>query len=998
MSVLQANFKVLANQIFHFEPSTEKIGPLAYIKSECFHKHRISLPEFKNSSYPRYAEVTLKDYLRNEKQLGPYERQLLNGILLDPAKLILIAGAIGSGKTSTIKYIIHHYSIFRKRVGVLDFNNLQLEPKNLLDKLSYEVRILNPSYIYLNNNILATDLGALERQGIDRKEMRIKLQENFSDSIYESIVEMFQQTIDYKNTLKNKSRATLLFKFAKTPNELVFDIIDLMLQLVSGSIPLGNCIKTIPFRSILSKVNDEILLNGGLRKENFNSDLARIKNVINSKLSPRDKIKFWFSLIDIIGQLLDNKKNYLFCIVDNIDPLSAYLQHELHDILLNIVERATFKIVVPARFSTFKILNKARGYNWYPHHGPSPIEVITIRLAYFISTPEDFSAYKTIEQKNIKSISLIRAFDILLRMHRGSGAFRSLSRMMEAIAGDSIRKAYDAIRELFLDETLKYSYSEIEYLTDEVNKILSKYLYRSLIEKIGYVIEKEMVEISREAYIPGVESRIIDEKAKENSCRLMMVITSIIDNTFSSVKNITIKISTEAFKKILNIEESGYQAKTRIRAGCYTASKIAKSRGLSTEILKKFTEIMRSTIEIEMKSVLKMQYSNYFGINEIEEFSGFISASLIIEEENIDKIFEDHDFDPDNIAFKWFDEWDESKICRKILSVNSPLNAVRALIKTSAHDIFHNSLDGELCLSKLRILYTLVYDRDHSKTVRFFLDDLEKYFIPEDKILHAINDLINSETRIIWINKQFAYKDIQELYEDGNLNVTLTRRGWGYYSQVLKELTYLQVVFIERKRTSSQHFSFSERVNLCLLGISDLYELEIEKIENRIKFLNKKGYQKERIKSESLPIGLISLDIATRLGINVGKTLFRHFQNVINNPRHSDAASQIEELEGTRKALYKWLIFIETAKGKLSSLYSDQSGLNLDEANYASFLWKARYFDLVEERNVDWNIEYIQRDKVISEIKNILNDQKFWHPDLSKDEFSPEGSAVDPVI
>src|SRR5688500_6633110 len=102
-------FRELGQEIFSTAPVVREGLPTDdYVRSTGYHVVRFHMPTFESSRAARYDDRDLREDIENQELLGPYERQILGHLLAAKQKLVILVGAAGSGKTTTLRYVLHH--------------------------------------------------------------------------------------------------------------------------------------------------------------------------------------------------------------------------------------------------------------------------------------------------------------------------------------------------------------------------------------------------------------------------------------------------------------------------------------------------------------------------------------------------------------------------------------------------------------------------------------------------------------------------------------------------------------------------------------------------------------------------------------------------------------------------------------------------------------------------------------------------------------------------
>ena len=945
-----AEFDTLADEIFSELPAEVSHCTRPYLQSFGFHQFRTIMPELRDRLSTRVSEYDLSEWLNNSEQLGPYERQVLGDILFAPHRLVVIVGAPGSGKSSTLRYALQFFDANAKGDGTRPSS----APAAPRFDLYGAMRGTRPRHIYLDLNSRVTRIEQMATEGRPSAQLRKVFLQELPQTISQSILQL----------LGSVSRA------CGEPVASIF------IELVKTSFAWALGDEPAPIGFGMKAEMLEVLTALGTIPSSTNPVDSRMRLLTQiTELDIDKQIAFWFGLLEAISHLTcahgTGPVARFFVVIDNVDPFPEYLQRVLVGMLMDHAQKVSFKVVVPVRFATFRTVTYARHFNWYPHSGPAPFDVVTLRLLTFLGGPSQFPAYQALPAE-VRRRATCRAFELLLRLHRGHGAFRSLGRLMVHAAGESARRALEGTRFLFVSGSLDHHYDGVTAPDSELHALRTRYQFRLALLSLGATVREELDALSAEE-----GNTLATVAAAEDTA------TSLAVRIASSARSIFARITEfpapPEVQEICKLEEVGRSAASDIRSGVDGVEQAMEG----PELLEAFVKKLRNDVFATLTGAMK-------ACSDLPQVCGDAIVALVcgaLDRENLTPRVED--VDSDNEETGLFDEWDKSLYCRRLLSKNAPHATARVFVRSQFMvDLFHDAQkDNRLASGKARIIHWLANSDMGQKNVGDLIRQLLNYGFAKQSILGFFNDLLAPRLALLWVDHGFYYATFQELERLSETPATLTRAGWGYYFGVLDELDYVTETLHSARRPA--HPKFTERLDLTLSELRDLHNIDVRLFQTRIAKLPEDISETERI--DLITENALALCTAARVARDMLSRTTGHFHRVAaaQHPRGDALAhlSQMEELNQTRGLVVNWHNFLEAGSRQLGDVAVQNIQAPQDQGGIA--LLRARAIPAWRHKDHFMRGRLNHVGQAQKKLAEVLRGPALWRPEMIQDEFSP---------
>jgi hypothetical protein len=693
-----------------------------------------------------------------------------------------------------------------------------------------------------------------------------------------------------------------------------------------------------------------------------------------AKLEGRTQLEFWFAILEALTILIRRPSARGLVLLDNVDPLSEHLQAFLKGTLLDLAQNVSFKVVLPVRVSTFWQDSNAyaRSVTWYPHSGPGPVDVITTRIASFITAPDDYPAYLALSPLDQKR-AVFRAFELLLRLHRGRGQYRSLGRVVTAIAGDSIRRAMSMMEYLMLTSELKASYESAADVAHRLSDVRKRYELRLLLERIGTATLEELTALAQE--LPPNFNKELSTWSGKVAARLGATVLAVLENAEHGGARLT-DIETQDLIRICATELAGKVCRSSIQVGWRLVIRSAAEQGSAPEPLDQLREGVLVLLEQWLAKPLDDALGGP-GVGGVEIFNLIVAGMRAATQGSGLLSLEGLTDDEDDVLKANFDSWDESQLCRRVLLENGPHVAVRALVRSRfVPDVFHDSSqENNVSSGKARLLFVVASQPHGRIELARVLELFGSYNFSKPSVLSFVNDLLSESVRAIWINKAFAYADYQELERDRGRCVQLTRGGWGLYSTVFGELNFLTSVFPPAGQ------------GVKLVGRLEWALNELQAIQNKDLTLLQNWLKSGRTEGVTNPNPTVLNSTALHAAARVARELIwhcrGHFHRVIK--KRETAGDSMAELEATREALRRWHRFLRDEAEQLAEIAPPPATPGRAKSSIPA-LWANRAIDPSHHwASPPHGLDHVRL--AAGELREALRSDVFWHPSLAVDEF-----------
>jgi hypothetical protein len=854
----------LADQLFAEKPARRQDQAFdrqtlvhRYLESRVFSGSRGIHPE--SQAPPQQLwETALSDKLMNTERLGPYERQLLASLLRAPHSLVVVTGSTGSGKSSSLRSILSFYdenatlTAARARLG------------------------LNPKHVYVDFNKLEKEFEKVDRlqPGSGLALLYDKLPIRIAQGLLRCVIDVAAQRkcppMQVVLELARDAYRWVSMDDA-VPNECAFEWPDLL--------TLGPPELT------------------GNPRADFEKLQRRLQDQANDHKQSNIPLLFWCAVLDALAiKALPTGKTTLL-LLDNIDPLPDDVQRSLRDEFIGLCLDKQFKVVLPLRHSRFRNYRSGPGeptarskqavaYNWYPHSGANPVEIVCSRLLGFIAQPENYPAFGDLDH-TWQQKALHRALELLLRLTRGGPHYRSLGQLAVAGAGDSVRRALQTIRFMFESNEYSFDYIPVEAV-GAISQLAVELQAMSCSSSVGLAIREEVVGIAMEC---GKE-RITQQTVETWGARIAKVAHSIIVGAFDTPHmRFEARVDTLwAHAELHSIFEEDVE----------TACALLHERVLCSD--QSPDEVSRTRPWLAAAFEYAMMSST--GTPPVSPgFTTFVSA-LSKAISGVDSSTSNHSGDErSDFGFSW----DRLRICANVLSTNRSHILARSLVRAGyLHNLFVEGDSRSLSLLPLTLLYYLAFQEDGEAALAVILE-LIRQESDEKEALAILNRLCNEKGRVLWINQDFAHDSYEELESLGRAGckVRLTHGGWAYYLGVLDEIDYLMETLSNTNGHRGGDF-LSTRLE------STLRNLEI--------LLNARSVRRDASDPLWLSIqkGVIA-DIIVRCTPGLIRAARGHFSKMQDPRTGMSREVRFAELQHTRQVVLAWKGALSASKDRACS-------------------------------------------------------------------------------
>lgn len=335
---------------------------------------------------------------KRSNHLGYYEKLLLEKFLSPPLPVICIVGDMGSGKTTTIDYLLHYYLSKRAFIPIEHPKETDQTKKELINK------ILLGHVDFLSSNIDDSKIKAIN---IIIAEMRARIS---------AIMNNDEEFVLFWDTLKKQFNYEDM-SVAKVVRKLVAQL---------ANRPAG--------------IEERIKVYKELA-EDYDWHLNYL-------------ILLWRYILDSNSSI--NKKIQLECkcninsgliILDNMDSLPPKIQGQIYNNVLRNAHQRGPAFVLVVRPETFARLGRADlVFDIVSHEGPSPIDVIKYRLGKYVEKPQ-FYLSKTRLSDTDKVIIDTFLKRLVGNLHK---EYQPLEKFLEKASGNSIRLGLILAQGIFL--------------------------------------------------------------------------------------------------------------------------------------------------------------------------------------------------------------------------------------------------------------------------------------------------------------------------------------------------------------------------------------------------------------------------------------------------------------------------------------------------------------------------------------------------------------------
>jgi hypothetical protein len=409
-------------------------------------------------------------------------------------------------------------------------------------------------------------------------------------------------------------------------------------------------------------------------------------------------------------------------------------------------------------------------YNWYPHSGANPVEIVCSRLLGFIAHPDNYPAFGDLD-RDWQQRALHRALELFLRLTRGGPHYRSLGQLAVAGAGDSVRRALQTIRFMFESNEFSFDYVPVEAV-GAISQLAVELQAMSCSSSVGLAIREEVVGIAMEC---GKE-KITQQAVEMWGTRIARIAHAVIAGAFDTPQT--------RFESRVDELWGHVELHSICEEDVETACALLDERVRCSEQLPDDVHLTRTRIADAFTRALMLLSkvpTDCLG------FRGFVSA---ISKAIAGDSGQSQQSADERSEFGF--SWDRLRICANALSTNRSHIMARSLVRAGyLHNLFVDS-DNRLSPLSLTLLYYLAFQEDGEAPLSIVLE-LIRQESDEKEALGLLNRLCNEKGRVVWVNQDFAHETYEELENLGRsgCKVRLTHGGWAYYLGVLDEIDYL---------------------------------------------------------------------------------------------------------------------------------------------------------------------------------------------------------------
>lgn len=916
----------LADQLFAEKPARDQEDPFdpqtgahRYVQSRVFSGSRGL-----NSHEPpdRLADDALELDVLHADRLGPYERQLLASLLRAPQSMILVTGSTGAGKSSTLRHI-------------LDFYDKNARPK------SGALLGWNPRHAYVDFNKLEREFNNAEgaHSGSGLKLLYDKIPWRIANALLKSVGGLATQRkcVPRQIVLELAREAhSWVCNESDVPNGAEFDWPDL---LVVGAPELN-----------------------GDTDRNWDALQQRLAKVAREHERCNIPLLFWCAVFDALAikSLPTGKKALL--VLDNIDPLPDFAQRALRDEFIGLCIDKNFRVVLALRHSRFRLhetkLKDALKGNWYPHCGPSPVEIVCHRLLGFIAKPNCYPAFRDLNRE-WQLRTLQRAIDLLLRLTRGSPHFRNVGQLAIAGAGDSVRRALDTICSMFECREISFDYMNVETI-EAISQLSVELQAISCSGTLGLALREEIIGVAMECASENIGEDVINRWAKSLANTAHAVLRGGFDKPDVWLKPQIDRLWEQPEVQSMFVED------------IETAAGLLHQRLVCLGTREYDAKVLRAQLARKLKVALEELCS------EPHKHAGFralvdrIAQSLASDHGASEHAKED------GVDFMF--SWDRLRICANALSANRSHVIARSLIRSERlHNLFIDS-HRNVSLLPLTLLYYLAFQDDGETSLKPVLA-LASTDADKTEVLKLVNRLCNHEKgRVLWINQDFShdsYEELEKLADEG-ATVRLTHGGWAYYLAVLDEIDYLMETVPQAGGMREE--LLSARLNSALRQLESMLNLRVRTVEHDALW-------------DAIQKGVVA-DVIVRCTPGLIRALRGHFSKM-QDLQSMRPELRYAESRDTRAVCIHWLKLLERAKERTSTAPFSTPHLSPAKNTHLVPLGRLGRFRGLGPVN---GACQKRCQNAINAIESLLRGNDLWAPYLEPDAFRAQQTIDEPDL
>lgn len=822
-----ADFDILADEIFPPKPfNPEDQASPTYVLSHTFAQPHLS-PDTRSvfSDKNDFAEDDLSKWLTDQSRLGPGERHLFGTIFNCPSNYILLVGYAGCGKTSTIRYVLDHYEK-RRRVKE-EADDWPIDGVRAFAGIG---KVVKP-YVYIDFDRWIPLAEGLASTNNPKEIVNAEFEKFFLGNLRRQVLRMVEAAA---------------VAIGKDPLQCFVEMIKLLCELSSQTVRPS----FVPFFPDVNSAERISVLLGSTRDgwTEWKKAKAAILELVESIDLKFEQIEFWGACLNVVHSEVRRFGGTLILVLDNIDPLDGFLHVHLSRMIHSALNLYSFKIVVPARTATRRMMKFTNhGYHHYPHLGPSPISVVTFRLIEFLSRPEKCGTYAGVKNERWRYRAKCRAFDLLVRLLRGSSDYRSLGRHILDLCGSSVRRALWFARILFQLEEFNSNYEANAETEKGLSSLLQNVCVRLFL--IEAASEMSVITASCVNIVRGrgsVTNRIL-EFASTFVDQYSQSVISIAKNVFSAVQPPPDSEMAATISRILFNEETG----------AFFSAEVSSSLTDALSDIQGEDQSRRLGAVIGVLLILKyriISLASDWNLGE-QSVTSFIDAIIQIACVHEGAL-------KNSLVDRHRDEFFSQEPFPTILRNNKPAELEDAFLRSpNIVDVFHFK-DGPICAAMPWILFKLLNTDAHSYPNRSLLKQLKYLGFDERDILESMNRLMAEEARFIWVDSGFGYEKYTDLATEA-CDVTLTDSGASFSQRLIWHPRYLIAQAARSKIGNEKKMPpLGERLVMTVGMLRDLGQSEIIMIKKRKQQLGSDNFHQFR--REALQPIFVSLNIAAR--------------------------------------------------------------------------------------------------------------------------------------
>jgi len=401
-AIFNKKIKPLVDEVFQ----QKDVGNIDYLMSDndSFEANRhLITPEHDKSIDPQRIDVDKKIGLENFSKLGINEKALAIYLLESTYDIIILSGAMGSGKTATSKYVLN----FIENNFICDE---QYECK------SCKIKIVNAIMLDFNKGFGGTNIE--------------RILEKFSRQFYLQLKRYLKPIFSSDNQILERFLERII---NRTNSEWEHEF--------------------------------EEFISDFMENEELDWDKkAKIKKC-NIFFKWIDDQNDYLTKIDLLGYLIyfiiqENfiKKECFIIFFDNIDQLPEIAQNQIITSIFQFTEISNAKTLITVRLTSFGWIPAKASYTWgqFQHAGPTPITIIKERISHYLTNNNVVESYVDIRSTaNEYFLSLLDLRLKLLFNYLDNKESR-LYNFIYSISGNSIRRGLFLMVRIFYNNSLNF--------------------------------------------------------------------------------------------------------------------------------------------------------------------------------------------------------------------------------------------------------------------------------------------------------------------------------------------------------------------------------------------------------------------------------------------------------------------------------------------------------------------------------------------------------------